>query len=183
MQAAAIFCCGGVQIRKKIVASLCRLGENIGMIGCDDVFMTLTRGPFPTGKPSDKAVEAHLARCSSCRRLAEALRPPEDLVPETVTPEESRSLPSYWGPGPAIEPRVLSAVLAEFDYEQPERKRTRRKRVAPRVKRSMPWSEIFQFLGAAFIGVSLALMYFVASGKAPFASTPLEVNSAVEQSD
>ena len=42
---------------------------------CDQVFMILTRGPFPTGEPWDEQVEAHLESCSECWRLAEALRP------------------------------------------------------------------------------------------------------------
>ena len=86
------------------------------MFCCDDVFFVLTGGPFPTGKPTDALVEHHLAECESCRRLAEALRPAESLVPEAVTPEESRALPSYRGGQATIEPRVLSAVLADFEY-------------------------------------------------------------------
>ncbi|HVX62482.1 MAG TPA: hypothetical protein VHC19_17830 [Pirellulales bacterium] len=67
------------------------------MIQCDEVFDILTRGPFPTGAPSDGIVELHLAQCESCRQLAEALRPALELFQEAVTPEESRTLPSYWG--------------------------------------------------------------------------------------
>lgn len=67
------------------------------MIQCDEVFDILTRGPFPTGAPSDGIVELHLAQCESCRQLAEALRPAIELFQEAVTPEESRTLPSYWG--------------------------------------------------------------------------------------
>ncbi len=67
------------------------------MIQCDEVFDILTRGPFPTGAPSDGIVELHLAHCESCRQLAEALRPALELFQEAVTPEESRTLPSYWG--------------------------------------------------------------------------------------
>lgn len=67
------------------------------MIQCDEVFDILTRGPFPTGAPSDGVVESHLTHCRGCRELAEALRPAIELFQEAVTPEESRNLPSYWG--------------------------------------------------------------------------------------
>lgn len=67
------------------------------MILCDEVFEILTRGPFPTGAPSDGIVESHLRQCAACRDLAEALRPAVELFQEAVTPEESRTLPSYWG--------------------------------------------------------------------------------------
>jgi hypothetical protein len=66
------------------------------MISCDEVFDVLTRGPFPTGRPSDGVVEAHLCQCTECQRLAEALRPAVELF-EAVAPEESRTLPSYGG--------------------------------------------------------------------------------------
>jgi len=131
------------------------------MIRCDDVFMVLTRGPFPTGQPSDAAVEAHLHVCAACRRLAEALRPAEELVPETVAPEESRSLPSYWGPTPVIEPRVRSAVLAEFDYG-PNRRRRRAKRLQPR-RPAASWGRLVAFLGAVCIGLALAMLYYGAA--------------------
>jgi hypothetical protein len=64
---------------------------------CDRVFMILTRGPFPTGAPSDEDVEAHLETCADCWRLAEALRPALEVFQEAVPPAESRDLPGYWG--------------------------------------------------------------------------------------
>lgn len=64
---------------------------------CDQVFMILTRGPFPTGDPTDEQVEAHLEACSDCWRLAEALRPAVEVFQEAVPPVESRDLPGYWG--------------------------------------------------------------------------------------
>ncbi len=63
---------------------------------CDRVFGILTRGPFPTGHSSDGAVESHILRCPGCRRLAEALRPADDVEQESVTTEESLALPAYW---------------------------------------------------------------------------------------
>jgi hypothetical protein len=64
---------------------------------CDQVFMILTRGPFPTGEIWDEEVEAHLETCSDCWRLAEALRPALEVFQEAVPPSESRDLPGYWG--------------------------------------------------------------------------------------
>ncbi len=63
---------------------------------CESVFEILTRGPFPTGDVSDGAVEAHILRCPDCRRLAEALRPADDVEQESVDSEESLALPGYW---------------------------------------------------------------------------------------
>ena len=64
---------------------------------CDQVFMILTRGPFPTGETWDEQVEAHLEGCSECWQLAEALRPALEVFQEAIPPAESRELPGYWG--------------------------------------------------------------------------------------
>jgi len=64
---------------------------------CDQVFVILTRGPFPTGELWDEDVEAHLETCADCWRLAEALRPALEVFQEAVPPAESRDLPGYWG--------------------------------------------------------------------------------------
>jgi hypothetical protein len=66
-------------------------------MNCDDVFVILTRGPFPSGARTDSGVEAHLQVCPECQRLAAALRPNERGSPDAVEPEESRHLPGYWG--------------------------------------------------------------------------------------
>lgn len=138
------------------------------MISCDDVFMVLTRGPFPTGHTSDAVVEAHLNVCTGCRQLAEALRPIEELVPEMVTPEESRSLPSYGGPSQSIEPRVLSAVLAEFDYGLAAPRRFQQLRLAvARRQKAIPWGGFCAFLGAMSVGVSLAVLYYGLTSRLP----------------
>ena len=76
---------------------------------CDQVFMILTRGPFPTGEPWDEQVEAHLETCGECWRLAEALRPALEVFQEAVPPAESRDLPGYWG-----DARPASVVMAEL---------------------------------------------------------------------
>jgi hypothetical protein len=62
---------------------------------CDQVFMVLTRAPFPTGTAIDAPVETHLARCPSCGRVAEALRPAPELFHEALTPREGSVLPGY----------------------------------------------------------------------------------------
>lgn len=66
-------------------------------MNCDGVFDILTRGPFPSGHETDESVEAHLAGCRECQRLAEALRPAVALIQESIDAEESRDLPGYWG--------------------------------------------------------------------------------------
>ncbi|WP_442483523.1 hypothetical protein [Aeoliella sp. SH292] len=78
---------------------------------CDQVFMVLTSGPFPTGDRSDVAVEEHLECCASCWRIAEALRPAHDLFEEAVPASESRDLPGYWGD-------AVPARLAMADVQQ-----------------------------------------------------------------
>lgn len=64
---------------------------------CDQIFIILTRGPFPTGEPWDEDVETHLEYCGDCWRLAEALRPALEIFQEAVPPAEGRDLPGYWG--------------------------------------------------------------------------------------
>ena len=66
-------------------------------MNCDQVFMILTRGPFPTGEPWDEQVESHLETCADCWRLASALRPALEVFQEAVPAAESRDLPGYWG--------------------------------------------------------------------------------------
>ncbi|WP_425395938.1 hypothetical protein [Aeoliella sp.] len=78
---------------------------------CDQVFMVLTSGPFPTGDASDVAVEEHLERCTDCWRFAEALRPAHDLFEEAVPASEGRDLPGYWGD--AIPARTAMAQVQQ----------------------------------------------------------------------
>ena len=82
-------------------------------MNCNQVFMILTRGPFPTGEPWDEEVEAHLESCGDCWQLAEALRPALEVFQEAVPPAESRDLPGYWG-----DARPAGAVLAELTRAQ-----------------------------------------------------------------
>ena len=101
------------------------------MILCDEVFEILTRGPFPTGAPSDGIVESHLKQCSACRELAEALRPAVELFQEAVTPEESRTLPSYLG-----ESRSNLAPWLTAENAAGSRVAQRTRRAAPPRRRS-----------------------------------------------
>jgi hypothetical protein len=76
---------------------------------CNQVFMILTRGPFPTGESWDEQVESHLEHCADCWRLAEALRPALEVFQEAVPPSEGRDLPGYWG-----DARPSSTAVAEL---------------------------------------------------------------------
>jgi hypothetical protein len=76
---------------------------------CDQVFVILTRGPFPTGELWDEEVESHLETCADCWRIAEALRPALEVFQEAVPPAESRDLPGYWG-----DARPAGVVVSEL---------------------------------------------------------------------
>ncbi len=84
------------------------------LMNCDEVFEILTRGPFPTGDPSDVDVELHLGECSSCQELAEALRPALELFEEAIPAAESRNLPGYWGAQPSA--YTVAAKVARSAY-------------------------------------------------------------------
>ena len=79
-------------------------------MNCDHVFEILTRGPFPTSSSIDAGVEEHLAECAECREMAEALRPAVNLFHESLSMDESDSLPGYQGELPLLD-RVVTAVL------------------------------------------------------------------------
>lgn len=84
-------------------------------MNCDQVFDVLTRGPFPTGAASDVNVEEHLAGCADCQRLARALQPALELIQESVSVEEGRDLPGYWGEIADVPaPRGLGGTLAQI---------------------------------------------------------------------
>ena len=88
---------------------------------CDQVFCILTRGPFPTGDPSDEQVEYHLTTCPSCWQIAQALRPAHDLFEESVPAAELHDLPGYWG----------NVVPSRVAYEQVKTAPTRKPRRLP----------------------------------------------------
>jgi len=76
---------------------------------CDQVFMILTSGPFPTGEAWDEEVETHLEKCGDCWQLAEALRPALEVFQEAVPPAEGRDLPGYWG-----DARPATTIVAQL---------------------------------------------------------------------
>lgn len=90
---------------------------------CDQVFMVLTRGPFPSGAADDALVQMHLEQCPSCWRFAEALRPASDLFQEAIPPAESRTLPGYWGD--CTPPGLLISRIAQSAREESTREESR----------------------------------------------------------
>jgi hypothetical protein len=129
------------------------------MILCDEVFEILTRGPFPTGAPSDGIVESHLTHCAACRQLAEALRPAVELFQEAVTPEESRTLPSYWGEASAnAAPWLVIENRTGSQVAQRTRKTARNSSPARRLPSIHAFSlrPAARFAAALLLGMALA---------------------------
>lgn len=132
---------------------------------CDQVFNTLTRGPFPSGNPDDALVEEHLETCIECWRLAEALRPADDIFQEAVPPAESRNLPGYWGD--TTPPSVVMARISQRAARSATATAIRQTAVplAPPAsqERVAKWSDLVTVLGivlpviAATVGVYLLL--------------------------
>lgn len=71
---------------------------------CEQVFATLTRGPFPTGRACDADVERHLAECDGCRAFAAALAP-NDREPAS---RAASRLPCYRGAAIPIAARATA---------------------------------------------------------------------------
>ena len=129
------------------------------MIHCDEVFDILTRGPFPTGAPSDGIVESHLHHCDACRQLAEALRPAIELLQEAISPEESSGLPCYGGTGGDTAMPWSEAGVSPLKTKQATA--VRRVRHAPALaseRASFPWRSAAKFAAAACVGLVLAGM-------------------------
>jgi hypothetical protein len=135
-------------------------------MNCDLVFEILTRGPFPSGEPTDASVELHLARCHDCRRLAEALRPAVELFHETLSAEEEAgSLPGYYGAlTEAEEPNSIRVVAAAPRrnlpalHEPPAPRRSRRR---------FAWEHAGQVAGAMLLGAAMCLALAVAAVQMP----------------
>lgn len=128
------------------------------MIHCDEVFDILTRGPFPTGAPSDGIVEAHLNHCDACRQLAEALRPAIELLQEAISPEESDGLPRYGG---AVQARTTWSDHKPSQVRTKPLVRRPATRAAARLRsksEAWPWRSAAKFVAAACIGLALAGM-------------------------
>ena len=79
---------------------------------CDNVFMELTRAPFPAESTAARAVERHLRICPDCRRIAEAFRPAPDVSHEALSEAERETLPSYERKAGAPLPLAFAATGA-----------------------------------------------------------------------
>jgi hypothetical protein len=135
-------------------------------MNCDLVFEILTRGPFPSGDPTDASVELHLSRCHDCRRLAEALRPAVELFHETLSAEEEAgSLPGYYGAlTEAEEPNSIRVVAATPRRNRP----ALRESPAPRrARRRFAWEHAGQVVGAMLLGAAMCLALAVAAVQMP----------------
>lgn len=121
-------------------------------MNCDEVFAILTRGPFPSGDRHDRFVEAHLQLCPDCQKLAEALRPNDEHRPEAVAPEDTVSLPGYWG-GPlhaVTRPIVSLAQSSGRTRPQPNKPPVR-----PAPQRGYRIN-LWQFTAAIALGIVMA---------------------------
>jgi hypothetical protein len=118
-------------------------------MNCDEVFAILTRGPFPSGDRHDRFVEAHLQLCLDCQRLAEALRPNDENRPEAVAPEDTVSLPGYWG-GP-LDAEIHPILSLAKTAGQPQPKRTKKTRQTQRQRLNLG-----HFAAAVLLGIVVA---------------------------
>jgi hypothetical protein len=150
---------------------------------CDRVFTILTRGPFPAGEVTDVAVELHLAHCSACRRLAEALRPSESPMRETIEPAAAIALPGYRGDHPAWTATAVRspesiAPPAVLPIALPLRSGHRRRRVRLRVAR---------MLGLVLLGIAVGAAWTTLAGlstnNAPSRNFALASLSGVNRAD
>lgn len=138
-------------------------------MNCEQVFDVLTRGPFPTGGSIDEAVEAHLARCPGCRRLAFALQPAQELFEEAVGPQEGQDLPAYSGNLYGSKRERNSAA------RRPGRTSLRPlRRPRPRKNATIgwPWLNLGRFSLAIALGMSLGVV--LKSSLAPLLGSAVE---------
>lgn len=133
-------------------------------MNCDLVFEILTRGPFPSGEPTDVSVELHLARCHDCRQLAEALRPAVALFHESLTEGHgAESLPGYYG---ALEESERPHPTAVAAAPRPRAPWLEPPELAPRVKRG--WLRQATHIGGGmFLGAALAVMAAILVAQGP----------------
>jgi hypothetical protein len=122
------------------------------LMNCDEVFAILTRGPFPSGDRHDRFVEAHLQMCAECQRLAEALRPNDEHRPEAVAPEDTVSLPGYWGGPLHAVTRPLVSLAQNSGRARPQRSTAPARVVSLRGYRINLW----QFTAAIALGIVMA---------------------------
>lgn len=135
------------------------------ILSCDQVFETLTRGPFPTGSPDDDGVEMHLTGCHECRCLAEALRPAATLFHESLSATEQESLPAYDG--------LLARLTHEVIGEAPPKANE-----PPVALSGNTIDQVMRFGTAMLFGLSLCLILVVAtSGFVALHPQPHEIAS------
>ncbi len=121
-------------------------------MNCDEVFVILTRGPFPSGSPHDRRVEAHLKRCVDCQRLAEALRPNDDSLHESVGLDEGGALPGYWG-DPLGAAGDLAVSLTDSTGSPTLKQVRNRSMRSSQTKRNL---NVWQFAAAVALGIVVA---------------------------
>lgn len=82
-------------------------------MNCDDAFDLLTCTDLTAGSNEHVALEAHLAVCPECRRLAVALRPAVDLMLEAWDDDlpASEQAPAPWVEAQHQPPKQRPAVL------------------------------------------------------------------------
>lgn len=136
-------------------------------MNCDLVFEILTRGPFPSGEPTDASVELHLSRCHDCRRLAEALRPAVELFHETLAYEEDGgSLPGYYGLLSEADEPQPTAVLAMAPWrEAPAPRQALPAPLPRRWRNSLP--QAGQLLGAMSLGAAVCVAFAIVVAQSP----------------
>jgi mono/diheme cytochrome c family protein len=117
-------------------------------MNCDDVFVILTRGPFPSGAQDDAAVEQHLQECAECHRLAEALRPNDAALRDATGEQEISALPGYWGDLVGVPARSTTDTVDFSRPKQMPRFRSRRQ-LAKNLN-------VGQFAAAVALGIVLA---------------------------
>lgn len=81
------------------------------ILNCDQVFLRLTAGPFPSGRPDDDQVMHHLEDCMACQRLAEAMRPACNLLHESLQSDERESLPAFFDDSDQAYRRNRQAIM------------------------------------------------------------------------
>jgi hypothetical protein len=122
-------------------------------MNCDDVFVILTRGPFPSGSPDDHRVEAHLLHCADCQRLAEALRPNDSTRQESMGLDDGNALPGYWGESPGASSDMAISLSSAAEERQLQRAIRRPLRAPPPVARNL---NVWQFAAAVTLGIFVA---------------------------
>lgn len=135
---------------------------------CDRVFMELTRGPFPSGAPTDAAVEKHLEECADCWRFAEALRPAHEIFEEAVPASQMHNLPGYWGAAQSSRQaydQVRTLALKSVATRQASPRPVLRPRPLTDPVRELGWSDVARIgvFGVALVASALVVAWLYQS--------------------